>query len=60
MGVEETHDFIGESMGHALHAIHGLLPDEVSKNFYLNNTDAERVEFLLKEPALHQVRKTVL
>ena len=55
MSVEATYDYIGQTISNALQGIHGLLPDEVTKNFYKNETDVARVTYMLKQPAVHQV-----
>ena len=57
MAVEATYDYIGQTMSNALQGIHGLLPDEVVKNFYKNETDEARVTYMLQQPAVHQVKE---
>ncbi len=59
LSVEETEDFIGNIMGPALQAINGQLPKEVGKNFYTNETDQDRVAYLLEQDAVHQVKKNI-
>ncbi len=58
--VEETEDYIGNIMSPALQSINGQLPKEVGKNFYTNDTDQERVAYLLKQDAVHQVSSYIL